>query len=142
MDGITLKAIMWKWPDAKFTSHVVVTGEDDFDTWECPTHPMIPNINDVQDAVDEYKLTNDYLVPSFNFDLLWGQVWAAGISMGGMVNLPPYFPTIEKMWFFPNRPAIYPYMQVLVAAGKGTADDLVIIVNAFAAQGIDITTIT
>ena len=83
-------------------------------------------------------------IQNFSFKLLWGEIWSDAlgvISNTGKVELPPYAKTIEDMWNYPNRAGVYPYMQMLVAAGKGTSDDLAIIVSAFSQQGIDITTI-
>lgn len=81
------------------------------------------------------------LIEQFNFKTLWGTIWASALSQTGLVNLPGYQTTIQDMWYYPNRSAIYPYMQALIQAGKGTQGDLVIIIQAFADQGIDITTI-
>jgi hypothetical protein len=80
-------------------------------------------------------------IQNFDFKKLWGVVWAGALSPVGLVELPPYQSAIEAMWNYPNRSAIYPYMQALVAAGKGNASDLQIIIDAFAAQNIDITTV-
>ena len=78
---------------------------------------------------------------NFDFKTLWGVVLAGALSATGLVELPPYAKTIEDMWNYPNRAAVYPFMQALVAAGKGNASDLQIIIDAFAAQNIDITTV-
>ena len=81
------------------------------------------------------------LIQNFDFKQLWGTVWSGAISPTGLIDLPPYAKTIEDIWNYPNREGVYPYMQMLMSAGKGTSDDLAIIVAEFADQGIDITTI-
>ena len=86
--------------------------------------------------------SQELAISLFDFKILWGTVWAQAITPTGLVELPPYAKTIEDIWNYPNRAGVYTYMQMLVAAGKGTTGDLAIIVAAFSAQGIDITTIT
>lgn len=84
-------------------------------------------------------------IQNFSFKLLWGEIWSDAlgvISNTGKVELPPYAKTIEDIWNYPNRAGVYSYMQMLVAAGKGSSDDLTIIVAAFAVQGINLITIT
>lgn len=104
-----------------------------------------------------YKMENDLVVPRtqqeidadeaaypvnhFSFKILWGTIWAGALSPVGLIEMPAYQTVIESMWNFPNRSAIYPFCQSLVAAGKATAGDLAIVVAAFADQDIDITTI-
>lgn len=79
-------------------------------------------------------------IKNFSFKTMWGTVWAV-LSNSARVKLPPYKSTIEDLWFYPNRSAIYPYIQALIEEGVGTQDDLSILVGAFQAQGIDIVTI-
>lgn len=95
-----------------------------------------------QEEYDLWYNSEEQCVARFNFEVLWGTVWAGALSDTAKIELPPYQTTIEAMWYYPNRSAIYPYMQSLVAAGKGISDDLAIIVAAFSAQDIDIINIT
>lgn len=82
-------------------------------------------------------------VSRFSFKLLWGSVWAnPSFSDTAQIEMVPYRQMIEDMWnIYDDKAGIYPYAQKLVAANKMTAGDLQIVVDAFAAQGIDITTI-
>jgi len=108
------------------------------ETYAGATQPLAGMIRISQ---NEVAMAPAAQVASVNFKRLWGEVWAGALSPVGLVELPPYQSAIEAMWNYPNRSAIYPYMQALVAAGKGNASDLQIIIDAFAAQNIDITTV-
>lgn len=105
-----------------------------------------PSQGDIDGLVSQLEALPDVTpesvyISNFSFKTLWGTVWAGSVSQVGSVELPPYFPTIEAFWNYPNRSAIYPYMQALVAAGKGTSGDLALIVAAFNDQHIDIVNI-
>lgn len=108
------------------------------ETYSGATQPLAGMIRISQ---NEVAMAPADQVASVNFKRLWGEVWAGALSPVGLVELPPYQSAIEAMWNYPNRSAVYPYMQALVAAGKGNASDLQIIIDAFAAQNIDITTV-
>lgn len=67
MTHVRLKALLWKYPTAKFSEHEV-NGISVFDSWSCPAHPLPPASQELSDIEAEYKATAIYI--HNNFDTL------------------------------------------------------------------------
>lgn len=128
-------------PAAKYRGSLTSNTQQAYDAlvWlDARTKPTWQELNNYWSSDARIKKTVE---DSFDMKELWGYVFSQPVSQTALVNTLGIEDRIKSFWNYPNRSAIYPFLQALVASGKAEQGDLDIIVAGFAEQGVDITTI-
>ena len=137
MDATALAgALKWKWPGSTCDYWFDGSNVLNVYNWQGGTQPTNAEI---EQAVTDYKASNDYSVPLFDFDTFWGQVYAT-LSFDAADALTQFSRAIELLWSYPNLPGIKPFLQSKVGRTYNgyvvLQADVDLVVAAFTAQGV------
>lgn len=95
MNAIQLKAMLWKYPGAVFSSHPE-DGVEVFDFWESNSHPEKPTAEEISEACAEYQETDIHIQDSFDTYLAVSRMNQV-FSTAEKISLMPYLAGLKDM---------------------------------------------